>query len=120
MNVKNFSACMVAMVLAFGVLAPTVALAADGGGDPQVKPLWTSSKQVRYPAEGGTWTYGNYGDFYIHSDYYHATRNHASSCKLDGTVNKSICTAPKYPSKSQVQCLIDTPWTVDEYYYKLC
>lgn len=120
MNIKRIAISMVTAALALGILVPTAASAAGNGGSVEIQPRLTTSKQVRHPAVGGTWTYGNYGDMWIHSDYDHPDKNHASSCKLDGTFNESICTAPGYVSKSQVFCPIDHPWTVDGYWYKLC
>lgn len=120
MSIKRIAISMVAAALALGVSLPVTASAAGNGGLVEIQPRLTTPKQVRHPAEGGTWTYGNYGDMKIHSDYEHPSANHASSCKLDGTFNESICTAPGYTSYSQVPCPIDHPWTVDEYWYKLC
>lgn len=120
MNVKRYAAVVASVLLAAGIAVPVVASAEVDGSSYQVQPRLTTPKQVRHPAEGGVWTYGNYGDFFIHSDYDHPTANHASSCALDGQKNSSICTAPGHPSLAKYPCPIDHPWTVDEYWYKLC
>lgn len=117
---KKLGVALAAVALSLGVLTPAIAMASDNGGSQTASPRWTTNKHVNYPAEGGTWTYGNYGDLWIHSDYYHDSANHASSCQLDSTYNTSICTAPGYTSTSGVACYIDGPWTNDQYWYRLC
>lgn len=88
---KRFFYGVCSALLAVAMVSPTVAMAA--GAAPTNGPQRiTSPKTVRYPAEGGTWTYGNWL-FYIHSDYDHGSKAHGSSCELDGVYNSSIDTA---------------------------
>ena len=62
MNVKRIAISMIAAALALGVLLPTAASAEGNGGSVEIQSRLTTPKQVRHPAEGGTWTYGNYRD----------------------------------------------------------
>lgn len=121
--IKSCSAILIAGLLSIGCMVPALAYASpelESPADGTEISRLTSPKQVRYPAEGGTWTYGNYGDQKIHSDYYHRTSNHASSCQLDGVYNTSIDTRAGNTSYSSVNCFIDHPWTNDSYWYRLC
>ena len=121
--IKPHGRILVAGLLAIGCMMPALAYASpelDSPVDQADVARLTSSKQVRYPAEGGTWTYGNYGDQKIHSDYYHRNSNHGSSCQLDGTYNKSIDTRAGFTSYSSVNCFVDLPWTNDSYWYRIC
>lgn len=83
--------------LSVAMVVPTIAVAAEIA--PSGTQRITSPKTVRYPAEGGTWTYGNWA-FYIHSDYQHDTKAHGSSCELNGEEKLCIvwlCGSPHVP-----------------------
>ncbi len=117
---KRFFYGVCSALLAVAMVSPTVAMAA--GAAPANGPQRiTSPKTVRYPAEGGTWTYGNWL-FYIHSEYDHGSKAHGSSCELDGVYNSSIDTAAGKVSYSQVACPTDFPWEnkQDSYWYRIC
>ena len=121
MNVKRIAISMIAAALALGVLLPTAASAEGNGGSVEIQSRLTTPKQVRHPAEGGTWTYGNYGDMKIHSDYDHPSANHArepasSTGPSTRASARHLATRPTRKSIAR----IDHPWTVDEYWYKLC
>lgn len=111
-----YGACT--LILSVAMVVPTIAVAAEIA--PSGTQRITSLKTVRYPAEGGTWTYGNWA-FYIHSDYQHDTKAHGSSCELDGVYNSSINTAAGKTSYSQVFCPTDFPWEnrQDSYWYRI-
>lgn len=55
MNVKRIAISMIAAALALGVLLPTAASAEGNGGSVEIQSRLTTPKQVRHPAEGGTW-----------------------------------------------------------------
>ncbi|WP_172633529.1 lactococcin 972 family bacteriocin [Coriobacterium glomerans] len=78
----------------------------------------TSPKQSK-DASGGTWTYGNYGDMHIHSDFYHPSKDHGSSCELDGQNATSPECDGGQTSQASKWCLVDLPWTLDKYWYHL-
>lgn len=116
---KKLGVALVAVTLSLGVLTPAIAGASENGGDATISPRWTTNKHTSYPYEGGTWEWGNYGDANIHSDYFHGSSGHGSSCQLDSTFNSSINTAAGYTSYSSVWCPVDHPWTNDSYWYRI-
>ncbi len=117
---KRFFYGVCTALLAVAMVSPTVAMAAESAPTSGPQRI-TSPKTIRYPKEGGTWTYGNWL-FFIHSDYDHDTEAHGSSCELDGVYNSSIDTIAGEPSRSQVPCPTDFPWEgkQDSYWYRIC
>lgn len=69
-----------------------------------------------YPIEGGQWNYGFTGvDSY--SDYLHNARCHGSTVINDWGTSRSVDTSPGYWSNARVGA---TPWTNNNYYYRVC
>lgn len=72
---------------------------------------------TRYPAEGGTWEYGN--GWTSAWSYYTADRCHGSSIYRNGAkVSRSIDTAPGETSDAYTN---HAPWTDGyHFYYRVC
>lgn len=108
------SLCCFLPSMAYAQTAP------GGSGSGVAEPQMTTGKKTAHPAEGGTWTYGNYGDQKIHSDYLHSSKAHGTSCQLDNETARSIDTAKGYTAKCYIYCWVDMPWTYDAYWYRIC
>jgi hypothetical protein len=70
-----------------------------------------------HPSIGGTWQYG-FWNARVRS-YYTLNRNHGSSVELNGTLHRSICTAPNQQSIAHAWA-IQSPGATDRYYYRTC
>lgn len=69
-----------------------------------------------YPAEGGTWNYG-LAAVRAYSDYLHPSRCHGSTVQTDWGSSRSPNVAPGAWANAAHNA---TPWTNNNYFYRVC
>lgn len=110
-STKSLKALAFMATLAVGLLV--FSLVNAGRADAWLHP----GKETRHPSTGGTWEYG-FWNAQVRS-YYTVNKRHGSSVALNGSLQRSLCTAPGSRSIAE-KYAINSPGATDRYYYRLC